>query len=105
MPWPGDRRPIVVGVDPDPGRQMASAWAADEAARRRLPLPTDFVGARHPQLEVDAVLAEGDAVRALCEQSRDATAVVPGLRGGRTLEGRHATVTAQLRPWTGWSAP
>ncbi|MFF4546614.1 universal stress protein [Streptomyces sp. NPDC001406] len=118
MSWPGDRRPIVVGVDPDPGRQMALAWAADEAARRRLPLrpvhvggvptrgyrlremPTwkewdealhkagrqvlekavDFVRARHPLVEVDAVLAEGDAVRALCEQSRGATAVVLGSR-------------------------
>ncbi|MGW3152354.1 universal stress protein [Streptomyces sp. NPDC001177] len=114
----GDRRPIVVGVDPDPSRQMALAWAADEAARRRLPLrpvhvgsvptrgyrlramPTweewnealhkagrqvleeavDFVRARHPQLEVDAVLAEGDAVLALRDQGRDATAVVLGSR-------------------------
>ncbi|MCI0383087.1 universal stress protein [Streptomyces sp. CNQ085] len=32
------RRPIVVGVDPDPSRRSALAWAADEAARRRLPL-------------------------------------------------------------------
>ncbi|MFI6494435.1 universal stress protein [Streptomyces sp. NPDC050564] len=32
------RRPIVVGVDPDPHERMALAWAADEAARRRLPL-------------------------------------------------------------------
>ncbi|MGW1024374.1 universal stress protein [Streptomyces sp. NPDC002577] len=32
------RRPIVVGVDPDPGRRTALAWAADEAALRRLPL-------------------------------------------------------------------
>ncbi|MCK8437231.1 universal stress protein [Streptomyces sp. D2-8] len=30
--------PIVAGVDPDPGRRMALAWAADEADRRRLPL-------------------------------------------------------------------
>ncbi|KPI11046.1 UspA domain-containing protein [Actinobacteria bacterium OK006] len=34
----GDRRPIVVGVDPDPAHRMALAWAADEAARRQLPL-------------------------------------------------------------------
>ncbi|MFK4148905.1 universal stress protein [Streptomyces sp. NPDC004065] len=33
-----DRRPIVAGVDPDPGRRMAPAWAADEAARRHVPL-------------------------------------------------------------------
>ncbi|MFF2514615.1 universal stress protein [Streptomyces sp. NPDC058086] len=34
----GDRRPIVMGVDPDPANRMALAWAADEAARRQLPL-------------------------------------------------------------------
>ncbi|MCC3773257.1 universal stress protein [Streptomyces sp. UNOB3_S3] len=33
-----DRRPVVVGVDPDPARRTALAWAADEAARRRVPL-------------------------------------------------------------------
>ncbi|WP_431996327.1 universal stress protein [Streptomyces fungicidicus] len=32
------RGPVVVGVDPDPGRLAALAWAADEADRRRLPL-------------------------------------------------------------------
>ncbi|MFF1278869.1 universal stress protein [Streptomyces marokkonensis] len=32
------RRPIVIGVDPDPGKRAALAWAADEADRRRLPL-------------------------------------------------------------------
>ncbi|MFR9798189.1 universal stress protein [Streptomyces sp. MS06] len=30
--------PIVVGIDPDPARRTALAWAADEAARRRRPL-------------------------------------------------------------------
>lgn len=119
MSGPGDRRPIVVGVDPDPVHRMALAWAADEAVRRRLPLravhvegvPTrgyrrqevppsweewnealhkagqqvlgqavDFVAARHPQLQVDALLAEGDPVWVLREQSRDATAVVLGSR-------------------------
>ncbi|MFI8239255.1 universal stress protein [Streptomyces sp. NPDC085866] len=119
MARPGDRLPIVVGVDPDPGRRTALAWAADEAARRRLPLrpvhvegvPTrgyrgrevppsweewnealheagkqvleeaaNFVGARHPQVEVDTLLAEGDPVWVLREQSRDATAVVLGSR-------------------------
>ncbi|MFI2200476.1 universal stress protein [Streptomyces sp. NPDC020192] len=119
MSRPGDPRPIVAGVDPDPARRTALAWAADEAARRRLPLrvvhvegvPTrgyrgrevppsweewnealhkagrqvlegaaDFVMARHPQLEVDALLAEGDPVWVLREQSRDATAVVLGSR-------------------------
>ncbi|WP_217549776.1 universal stress protein [Streptomyces sp. GbtcB6] len=38
MTRPGDPRPIVVGVDPDPTHRMALTWAADEAARRRLPL-------------------------------------------------------------------
>ncbi|MFF7319875.1 universal stress protein [Streptomyces albogriseolus] len=32
------RRPIVVGVDPDPSKRLALAWAADDADRRRLPL-------------------------------------------------------------------
>ncbi|MFE9094608.1 universal stress protein [Streptomyces sp. NPDC007264] len=32
------RTPIVVGVDPDPARRGALAWAADAADRRRLPL-------------------------------------------------------------------
>jgi nucleotide-binding universal stress UspA family protein len=38
MTHPHGRRPIVVGVDPDPARRVALAWAADEAHRRRLPL-------------------------------------------------------------------
>ncbi|MGW2491486.1 universal stress protein [Streptomyces sp. NPDC001606] len=117
MTTPGDRGPIVVGVEADPTRRMALAWAADEAARRRLPLrpvlaegvPTrgdrgrsvppswagwneelhrdgkqvledvvDFITARRPEVEVDAVLAEGDALWVLREQSRAATAVVLG---------------------------
>ncbi|WP_435210412.1 universal stress protein [Streptomyces sp. bgisy034] len=32
------RRPIVVGVDPDPSKRPALAWAADEADRRGAPL-------------------------------------------------------------------
>ncbi|WP_225823947.1 universal stress protein [Streptomyces naphthomycinicus] len=119
MSRPGDRRPIVVGVDPDPARRMALAWAADEADRRRLPLrpvhvegvPTrgyrtrevppsweewnealhkagrevleeamDFVATRHPRLDMESLLAEGDPVWVLREQSRDATAVVVGSR-------------------------
>ncbi|MET8954605.1 universal stress protein [Streptomyces sp. NPDC004533] len=32
------RRPIVAGVDPDPARRTALAWAADEAERRGTPL-------------------------------------------------------------------
>ncbi|MFI0813661.1 universal stress protein [Streptomyces echinatus] len=119
MSRPPERRPIVVGVDPDPARRMALAWAADDAARRRLPLravhvegvPTrgyrgrevrpsweewnealhkagqqvlgeamDVVAARHPQLETESLLAEGDPVWVLREQSRDATAVVLGSR-------------------------
>ncbi|MEU7059127.1 universal stress protein [Streptomyces sp. NPDC046197] len=119
MSRPSDRQPIVVGVDPDPSLRMALAWAADEAARRRLPLravhaegvpasgyrrrvappsweewnealnkagkqvleeAAEFVANRHPQVEVDVLLAEGDPVRVLRGQSRDATAVVLGSR-------------------------
>ena len=32
------RAPIVVGVDPDPSKRLALAWAADEADRRGLPV-------------------------------------------------------------------
>ncbi|MDX3240904.1 universal stress protein [Streptomyces sp. ME18-1-4] len=32
------RKPIVAGIDPDPGKRAALAWAADEADRRHLPL-------------------------------------------------------------------
>jgi nucleotide-binding universal stress UspA family protein len=32
------REPIVVGVDPDPSKRLALAWAADEADRRGLPV-------------------------------------------------------------------
>lgn len=32
------RRPIVAGVDHDPAKRLALAWAADEAGRRHLPL-------------------------------------------------------------------
>lgn len=32
------RAPVVVGVEADPGRRLALAWAADEADRRGLPL-------------------------------------------------------------------
>ncbi|MCC5477822.1 universal stress protein [Streptomyces sp. NPDC059680] len=117
MSSPSERRPIVVGVESGPTRRTALAWAADEAARRGLPLrpvraegvPTrgqrrpdvpaswegwneglhrsgkqllaeavDFVAARHPAVEVDAVLAEGDPVWVLGEESRAATAVVLG---------------------------
>lgn len=30
--------PVVVGVDPDPSKRLALAWAADEAERRHLPV-------------------------------------------------------------------
>ncbi|MEU2772282.1 universal stress protein [Streptomyces sp. NPDC007162] len=125
-PAPSDRRPVVVGVDADPAHRMALVWAADEAARRHVPLravhaegvPTrghrggtvppsweewneelhrngkqllaevvDFVAARHPGIEADAVLAEGEPGWVLGEQSRDATAVVLGSRHlGRARE-------------------
>ncbi|MFG3292929.1 universal stress protein [Streptomyces sp. NPDC048179] len=115
----GDRRPIVVGISPDPALRTAPAWAADEAARRRLPLrvvhaeglPTGgyrgrevppsweewnaalhkagrhlldeamaFVAARQPDVETEGLLAEGDPVWVLREQSRAASAVVLGSR-------------------------
>lgn len=38
MTNPLGHRPVVLGVDPDPAKRMALAWAVDEAARRRLPL-------------------------------------------------------------------
>jgi nucleotide-binding universal stress UspA family protein len=114
---PHGRRPIVVGVDPDPARRVALAWAADEAHRRRLPLrlvhaqgvPTagyrttephpsweewnaslhasgeralqeavTFVEARHPSVEVSALLSEGNTAWVLREQAQDAAAVVLG---------------------------
>ncbi|MEU2337905.1 universal stress protein [Streptomyces sp. NPDC006654] len=125
-PAPSDRRPVVIGVDADPAHRSALAWAADEAARRHVPLravhaegaPTrgyrggavppsweewneelhrsgkqiltevvDFVAARHPGIDVDAVLAEGEPAWVLGEQSSDATAVVLGSRHlGRARE-------------------
>ncbi|WP_065967735.1 universal stress protein [Streptomyces sparsogenes] len=38
MTSPRGRRPVVVGVDADPTKRMALAWAVDEAARRGSPL-------------------------------------------------------------------
>ncbi|MFD8722965.1 universal stress protein [Streptomyces sp. NPDC059629] len=117
MTTASDRLPIVVGIAPDPGLRTALTWAADEAARRRLPLrvvhaegvptrgyrgrevppsweewnaalhkegrqlldeATAFVAARQPDVETDTLLAEGDPVWVLREQSREATAVVLG---------------------------
>ncbi|MFH8475771.1 universal stress protein [Streptomyces sp. NPDC018000] len=43
MTSPSDTRPIVVGIDPDPTKRVALAWAADEADRRRLPLRLVYV--------------------------------------------------------------
>ncbi|MFJ9709398.1 universal stress protein [Streptomyces sp. NPDC101234] len=119
MTTASDRLPIVVGIAPDPGLRTALTWAADEAARRRLPLrvvhaegvptrgyrgrevppsweewnaalhkegrqlldeATAFVVARQPDVRTDTLLAEGDPVWVLREQSREATAVVLGSR-------------------------
>ncbi|MFE2070036.1 universal stress protein [Streptomyces sp. NPDC059467] len=119
MTTASDGRPIVVGIAPDPGLRTALTWAADEAARRRLPLrvvhaegvptrgyrgrevppsweewnaalhkegrqlldeATAFVVARQPDVGTDTLLAEGDPVWVLREQSREATAVVLGSR-------------------------
>ncbi len=38
MATPRGKRPVVVGLDPDPAHRMALAWAADEASLRHLPL-------------------------------------------------------------------
>ncbi|MFJ9012679.1 universal stress protein [Streptomyces canus] len=48
------RGAVVVGVDATPGARLALAWAADEAALRRLPL--------HVVLAVDALGLEGGSV-------------------------------------------
>ncbi|MGW7381338.1 universal stress protein [Streptomyces sp. NPDC054794] len=118
-PRGSDAKPVVVGVDPDPTKRKALAWAADEAARRRVPLllvhaegvPTGgttlegprasweewnrtlhttgdeilkaavaFVEERVPDTEVSGLLAEGDPVWNLREQSGRATVVVVGSR-------------------------
>jgi nucleotide-binding universal stress UspA family protein len=91
MARPDAPLPIVIGVHPDPARRMALAWAADEAARRGVPLrlvhaesmPTvgfavSFAEARQPQVQVSGLLAEGDPAWILREQSQEATAVVLG---------------------------
>ncbi|MDF3293606.1 universal stress protein [Streptomyces silvisoli] len=38
MATPRTKRPVVVGVDPDPAHRLALNWAADEASLRHLPL-------------------------------------------------------------------
>ncbi len=94
--WPGlPTRPPAAGsrcvhVEGVPtrgyrGREVPPSWeewneALHKAGRRVLEAAADFVAARHPQPEVDALLAEGDPVWVLREQSRDATAVVLGSR-------------------------
>jgi nucleotide-binding universal stress UspA family protein len=100
MPLTSERRPIVVGVDPDPAKRTALAWAVDEAARRRLPLrlvhaddgnrtlhlvgdqvlktAVVFAESRRPEVEVTGVLAEGTPARVLLDHSREASALVLG---------------------------
>ncbi|MEU2716631.1 universal stress protein [Streptomyces sp. NPDC007205] len=67
------------------GQEIPPSWegwndALHKAGRRVLEEANAFVATRHPQLEVDALLAEGEPVWVLREQSRDATAVVLGSR-------------------------
>jgi nucleotide-binding universal stress UspA family protein len=66
-------------------REIPPSWeewneALHQAGKQVLEEAVKFVAAKHPQLEVDALLAEGDPVWVLREQSRDATAVVLGSR-------------------------
>ncbi|MET7380660.1 universal stress protein [Streptomyces sp. NPDC005526] len=100
------RRPIVVGVDPDPHKRMALAWAADEADRHGLPLllvhaqgvPTPGYRPQggHPSWESwkDELHAAGDATL------KDAVAFVearnPRLEASALLaEGQPAYVLAE----------
>ncbi|WP_037951238.1 hypothetical protein [Streptomyces sp. PRh5] len=50
----------MVGLDPDPGRRTALAWAADAA----------FVESRHPRVRVSGMLAEGHPALVLRETLR-----------------------------------
>ncbi|MEU4874491.1 universal stress protein [Streptomyces sp. NPDC021608] len=124
------RRPVVVGVDPDPSKRLALDWAADEAGRRGAPLrlvhaqgvPTRgyrsgevrpsweewnqalhglgdqvlqdavaLVESRRPEVEVSAVLAEGEPAWVLREEARGACLVVVG---SKRLSGRRETLTS-----------
>lgn len=67
------------------GREVPPSWEEwneelHRGGKQVLEEAVAFVAARHPEVEVDAVLAEGDPVWALREQSRTATAVVLGSR-------------------------
>ncbi|MEW2624147.1 universal stress protein [Streptomyces sp. NPDC048106] len=76
VPTPGDRRQAV------PPSWEGWNEALHEAGKQVLEEAAEFVTARHPRLEVDTLLAEGDPdpVWTLCEQSRDATSLVLGSR-------------------------
>jgi nucleotide-binding universal stress UspA family protein len=83
------RGAVVVGVDATPGARLALAWAADEAALRRLPLhvvlAVDAPGLEGGSAELNSLWASwGPAVRAACapvlEDARDfAVGRHPGL--------------------------
>ncbi|MER6331964.1 universal stress protein [Streptomyces sp. NPDC001034] len=74
VPTPGDRKEAV-----PPSWEGWNA-ALHEAGKQVLEEAAEFVTARHPELEVDTLLAEGDPVWTLCEQSRDASSLVLGSR-------------------------
>ncbi|MPY31187.1 universal stress protein [Streptomyces adustus] len=90
---------MVVGVDGSLVSVRASDWAAAEAVRHGTSLRVLYavpdrdeaapvlgsavarIRARHPELRVETVVAQGGAVRALARESADADLVVVGTRG------------------------
>ncbi|MEU6772292.1 universal stress protein [Streptomyces sp. NPDC046759] len=65
------------------GSEVPPSWEGwneelHRSGKQLLAQAVDFVAARHPEVELDAVLAEGDPVWVLGEESRSAAAVVLG---------------------------
>ncbi|MGY4742225.1 universal stress protein [Streptomyces sp. ATMOS53] len=106
---------MVVGVDGSLISVRALDWAADEAVRYGITLRVLYavpdrdeaapvlghalsrIRARHPELPVETVAAEGGAVRALTRESVDADLTVVGTRGLGALTGP-AFGSVSLRP-------
>lgn len=125
-----DGQTVVAGVDGSLSSSHAAAWAADEAARRNVPLrlvhaisfapltyagglpPQEFFDAmesegrnqlrsvaavlrsRHPMLEIELDLRDGEPSAELIELSKSARLVVLGSRGLGGLSGMLAGSTA-----------